>query len=81
MPGVQRVEDHSKGIPVKYHDQNCFLRAELKRTSQLIFTCLKTTIETLEKIVKHAQSYQQKHQNDVVLFFLLFTLNIFHTFF
>ena len=48
--------------------------------AQLTFTCSKPTTETLEKGVKYVQSYQQKHQN-VVLEFVLLTLNIFHTFF
>ena len=52
--------------------------------TQLTFTCSKSTIETLEKEVKYVQSYLQKHQkdvHDVVLVFLLLTLNILHTFF
>ena len=44
---------------------------------QLTLTCLKSTIETLEKVVKYVQSQQYKHQNDidVVLVFLLLTWN------
>ena len=52
-------------------------------TSQQTFTGSKSTIETLERGVKYVQSQQLKHQNaviDVVLIFLLLTLNIFHTF-
>ena len=47
-------------------------------------TCSKSTIETLETDVRYVQSWQYKHQNDVidiVLVFLLLTLNIFHNFF
>ena len=41
--------------------------------NQLIFPCLKSTIETLEKDVKYVQSQQYKHQNDVIwTYFLLF---------
>ena len=40
--------------------------------SQLTFICSKSTIETLRKEVKYVI--------DVVLVFLLLTLNIFHTF-
>ena len=29
------------------------------------FTCLESTVETIEKGVKNVQSWQQKHQNDV----------------
>ena len=43
--------------------------------TQLIFTCSKSTTETLEKKCEICS-----HQNNVVLVFLL-TLNIFHTFF
>ena len=51
--------------------------------TQLVFTCSKSTLETLEKGVRYVQCYQKKHQKDVidVLVFLLLTLNIFHTFF
>ena len=41
-------------------------------------------IETVEKGLQYVQRKQQKHQSDInngVLLFLLFTLNIFHTFF
>ena len=51
--------------------------------SQQTFNGSKSTIETLERGVKYVQSQQLKHQNaviDVVLVFLLLTLNIFHTF-
>ena len=34
--------------------------------NQLTFTCLKSTIEALEKDVKYVQSQQYKHQNDVI---------------
>ena len=42
--------------------------------TQLTFTCLKSTKETLEKRVKYV------HVNDVFLVFVLLTSNIFHTF-
>ena len=42
--------------------------------SQLTFTCSKSRTEVVEKSVKYVRS-------DVVLVFLLLTLNIFHTFF
>ena len=59
-----------------------WVHSEVAHT-QLTFTCSKSTIITLEKGVKFVQSYQWKHQNDVidvVLLFLLLTLNIFHIF-
>ena len=65
-----------------FHIEN--LEPNQKWTYSLIFTYSKSTIETLEKDVKYVQSQQYKHQNDatdVVLVFLLLTLNIFHTFF
>ena len=46
---------------------------------QLILTYLTSTIETVEKGVKSVQ--KKRLQHDVVLVFLLLTLNIFHTFF
>ena len=46
---------------------------------QLILTYLTSTIETVEKGVKYIQ--KKRLQHDVVLVFLLLTLNIFHTFF
>ena len=46
----------------------------LELFTQLTFTCLKSTKETLEKRVKYV------HVNDVFLVFVLLTLNIFHTF-
>ena len=52
--------------------------------TQLTLICSKSTTETLGKRAKYIQSLQQKHQNDacdVVLVFLLLTLNIFHAFF
>ena len=52
-------------------------------TAHLTFTCSNLTTEILERYVKYVQSRQQKHRknvNDVVLVFLLLTLNIFHTF-
>ena len=56
-----------------------------RETSQLIFTCLNSTVETLEKGVKYIQNQQWKHQNDdvneVVLVFLLLTVNIVYVFF
>ena len=42
--------------------------------SQLTFTCSKSRTEAVEKSVKYVRS-------DVVLVFLLLTLNMFHTFF
>ena len=36
------------------------------QTTQLTFTCSKSKIETLEKAVKCVQSYNKKHQNDVI---------------
>ena len=53
-------------------------------TFQLTFASLKSPIETLKKGVKYVQSWQENYQNDaidVVLVFLLLTLNIFQTFF
>ena len=51
-----------------------FFQQELKLSaSQLAFTCSKFRIETLEQGVKYV--------SDVVLIFLLLTLDIFHTFF
>ena len=44
-------------------------RSVLSETSQLTFICSNSTIETLEKCV-----------NDVILVFLLLTLNIFRIF-
>ena len=44
------------------------------------FTCSKSTIETLEKGMTYVQSYQLKHQKDVievVLMSSLLTLNYF----
>ena len=55
----------------------------MKTFAQLKFTCSNLTIETLGKGVKYVQSKQKKHQNDVndvVMVFLLLTLNIFDTF-
>ena len=46
--------------------------------AQQIFTCLKSTIESLEKGVKPVQSTEQR---DFVLLSLLLTLNRLHTFF
>ena len=48
------------------------------------FTCSKSAIETLAIGVEYAQSEQKRHQNDIidiVLVFLLLTLNMFHIFF
>ena len=48
--------------------------------TQTKFTCSNSTIVTLEKVVKFVQT----HQNfiiDVILMFLLLTLNIFHALF
>ena len=53
-------------------------------SAQLEVTCSKSKIQTPEDSVKHVQSYQQKYYNDVIdviLVFLLLTLNIFHIFF
>ena len=50
---------------------------------QLTFTCSKSILETLQKGGKYNQSKHKKHQNkvnNVVLVFLLLTLNISHTF-
>ena len=55
-------------------DFSQFLRKVLPH---LTFACSKSTIETFKKGVKYAKSYII----DVVLMFLLLTLNIFHTFF
>ena len=55
----------------------------MKTFTQLKFTCSNLTIETPGKGVKYVQSKQKKHQNDVndvVMVFLLLTLNIFDTF-
>ena len=55
-----------------------------QESAHLTFTCSNLTTEILERYVKYVQSRQQKHRNnvnDVVLVFLLLTLNIFHTFF
>ena len=52
--------------------------------TQLVFTCSKSILETLEKVGDMFSVNKKKHQNDVidvVLVFLLLTLNIFHTFF
>ena len=49
------------------------------KTNQLTCTCSKSTTETLEKDVTYVQSLRLKHQIDiidVVLVFLLLTLNI-----
>ena len=46
------------------------------KNSQLIFTCSNSTIETIEKGVKTTE-----RRHDVVLVFLLLTLNIRYTFF
>ena len=49
-------------------------------STQLRFTCSKSTTETLEKDTNCVQSYKYKHQSDVngvVLVFLLLILNIF----
>ena len=46
--------------------------------TQLTFTCSKSAIDTLEKGVKYVHIHQLKHQNDaidVVLVFLLLTMN------
>ena len=54
------------------------------KSTAITVTCLKSAIETLEEGVKYVQDWQLKHQNnvnDVVLVFLLLTLNILHTFF
>ena len=55
-----------------YNTLNLFSSAD----DQLTFACSKLTVETLEKGLKHVSDV-----NDVVLVFLLLTLNIFHTFF
>ena len=60
------------------------LRNSFKDYTPANIYLFKVTIETLEKGVNYAQSYQWKHQNDaidVVLVFSLLTLNIFYTFF
>ena len=52
--------------------------------TQPAFTCSNSTIETPEQCVKSVQSYQLKHQSDVidvVLVSLLLTLNRFHKLF
>ena len=49
------------------------LRVLLK--THLTFICSKLTIKTLEKAVKHVQSYQQKHRVFIVSF------ETFHTFY
>ena len=54
------------------------------KITQPAITCSKLTIETLEQGVKYVQSYQKKHQSDiigVVLVSLLLTLNILRTLF
>ena len=55
----------------------------MNTSAQLTITGSNSTIQTLEKDIKFAQSQQKKHQNDVdvVLVFLLLTLNMFHNFF
>ena len=40
--------------------------------AHLMFTCLKSTIKTLEKDVKYVQSKQKKHHTDVTEVVLLF---------
>ena len=63
------------------HGRHIDLKWAKQKTTQLKS---KSTIEPLEKGLKYVQSYQWKHQNnviDVVLVFLLLTLKIFHTFF
>ena len=42
--------------------------------SQLAFTCSKSQIKALEKGVKHVQSYQYKHLNDMIDLVLVFLL-------
>ena len=46
---------------------------------QLIFTCPKSTIETLEKDVIISKLTMKAPEHDLVLASLLLTLNIFHT--
>ena len=48
--------------------------------TQTKFTCSNSTIETLEKVVKFVQT-RQNFIIDVILMFLLLTLNIFHALF
>ena len=58
--------------------------ADKNKTTQLTFTCSKSTVETLEKGVKYVQINTKNTRTtsfDIVLVFLLLTLNIFHSFF
>ena len=50
---------------------------------KLAFTCSKSTIETPEKACNMVKVNNKNNRdiNDVVILFLLLTLNIFHTFF
>ena len=59
----------------------------LHQLTQLTFTCSKSPIEALEKGVKYVQSYKKNTRTTSLtsfwcfLVFLLFSSNIFHTFF
>ena len=65
------------------YSPNFILWYRLIGSSKLTFTFSNSTTGTLKKDVKYAQSWQWKHQNDVIdvlLMFLLLPLNIFQTF-
>ena len=64
---------HLAEIDLSNLNRKQFMLLIYKSSTQLTYTCLKSTIETLEKGVKYV--------SDVVLVILLLTLKIFHAFF
>ena len=59
-------------------------RRKNEPVTQLALTCSESTIETIKKVYNMFKANNKKHQDgaiDVVLVFLLLTLNIFYTFF
>ena len=59
MQNVENAQTYSKNIAFGAHRKIfkvCFGKTEKKDHTQLTFTCSKSTIETLEKGVKHVQN-------------------------
>ena len=60
------IEHLSKNLKAVHYFYKNSMKNVWQGPNQLIFPCLKSTIETLEKDVKYVQSQQYKHQNDVI---------------
>ena len=59
MQNVENAQTYFKNVALGTHRKNskvCFGKTDKKDHTQLTFTCSKSTIETLEKGVKHVQN-------------------------